>query len=149
MLQVREAKPEDIADIFFLLKEMHGETPLLPIDEAKVLTTINELLATGIVLVAERDGRIIGTTAAGRRTWWFSDKEVLGDYWTFVRKPNRRSKAAVLLIRELKRQAEIADLPLMMGVFTFDQVKRKNRLFRRHFLAVGETFVAGLERAGD
>ncbi len=139
------AVSEDVRGIYELLQEMHGELPMMPVNLAKSLAFIEHVLEKHFILVAEVDGAIVGSIGVGPDQWWFSDHWFLSDYWTYVSKPHRQSTIAVQLFDKIKQFADKTGLPLIMGVFSLEQVKRKNKLYRQHFKPMGETFFHGFE----
>ena len=146
---IRAAVRADVPQIFHLLQEMHRELPMMPVDLTKSLAFIDHVLETGFILVAEVDGRrIVGSIGVGPDQWWFSDRWFLADYWTYVSKGHRRSRIAVQMFTKIKEFADRTSMPLMMGVFSIDQVNRKNKLYRKHFKSMGEIFFHGLDCKG-
>lgn len=145
---IRAAVSADIPGVFRLLQEMHRELPMMSVDDPKALAFIEHLLETGFILVAEADGKIVGSIGIGPQQWWFSDDWFLADYWTFVSKDSRRSQIAPEMLTRIKEFADKAGMPLMMGIFSLEQVKRKNKLYRKHFKPMGEVFFHGLDMEG-
>ncbi len=154
-VEIRGATQADVPELVFLLKEFHDEMPMLPLSHERLVMTISQLLKEGMIFLAittgrDGQGQIVGSIGLGPREWWFSDSVTLSDYWTYVRKGWRRTRAGHELLRAARDFADRASLPLVMGIFTFDQVDRKNKLFRRYLTPVGESFAHGLEYAtGD
>ncbi len=127
--------------VFHLLQEMAAELPAdMPVNHTNVLQKIDELFTNGLILVAERDGKIVGSIGVGPKQWWFSDRWFLGDDWIFVSEKHRKSRIAVQMLRKIKEFADKTGLPLGVSVFSFNQVSRKSKLFRRYFTPVGETY---------
>ena len=44
------------------------------------------------------------------------------------------------MLRKIKEFADKSGMPLGVGIFSFNQVSRKSKLFRRFFTPVGETY---------
>ena len=62
---IRRADANDIQEVYELLSAMHDgtETYTSPMSESKVLHMIKHMIDKGIVLVAEKEGKIIGSQA--------------------------------------------------------------------------------------
>ena len=145
---IRAAIREDVPQIYDLLQEMHRELPMVEVDLPKSLTFIGDLLETGFILVAEVDGKIVGSIGVGPQQWWCSYRWLLYDYWTFVSKDYRQSQVIILMFEKIKEFVDKTGLLLIMGIFSVEQVKRKNKLYRKHFKPMGELFVYGLDMEG-
>lgn len=137
---VRRARPQDAPELFLLLLDMHAEMGIDPIDRGKVLREVVHAIEHGVVLIVERDGRIIGSLGAIRSSFWYSSAPRLFERWTYVSPPWRRSRIAADLIREFLREA---DMPVAAGVITTKDAERKSALLRRFYKPVGEMFVGG------
>ena len=147
--KIRVAVRADLTQIYELLREGHDrEMPMIPIDRLKALKFIARVLETGVILVAVVNGKIVGSIGVIPDQWWFSDRWFLREYWTYVSPAHRRSRIAVKLIKQIKKFADKARMPLMIGVFSYNQAKRKNKLYRKHFKPMGEFFLHGLDKEG-
>ena len=139
----RVGREEDIADIYDLLMAMHKEVGLVPVDKMKTLRKIVEVIENGMAFLAFADKRLVGSVGIAPANFWYSTSTHLQDYWTFVRPGFRKSRIAYNLLKRTKGFASKASIPLAIGVFSPDQAKRKNAMFRRLFNPVGEMFVEG------
>lgn len=138
---IRTARRDDLMQVFHLGREFGAELPsYMPLDETKALQTIDRVFKEGLIIVAEVDGKIVGSIGLIARQWWFSDRWFLGDNWIFVSKDHRKSRIAIQMLKRAKQFADKTGLPLFVDIFSFNQVKRKNRLFRRYFTPIGEGF---------
>jgi len=143
----RTATQDDAPEILVLLSELHEELPLPKLEPGIALNFIRKVITDGYCAVAHtHDGDLAGSIGLSVDRWWFADSYYMSDYWTFVRKRYRRSRAAVTMFRHVKSFADKAEIPLLVGIFTRDQQKRKNALYRRHFDVMGEMFTYGLRR---
>src|SRR5690606_7256198 len=79
---VRLATQDDAPKIFDLLKLMHAEVGLAPMAPDKVVRRMVAAIDGGFVLVAERDGDIVGSIGLVVDSWWYSDRQLLRDLWT-------------------------------------------------------------------
>lgn len=135
---IRRARPQDAPELFLLLAEMHAETGIDAMDRGKVLREVVGAIEHGLVLVAERDGRMVGSIGAVYGSFWYSSERRLFDRWTYVAPAQRRSRIVFNLIRAFMREA---DAPVAVGITTAKDAERKNALFRRFFTPIGEMFI--------
>ena len=110
---------------------MHAENGLGALNMEKALGVITDVFRNGIVLVAEDDGKPIGTVGAKINSWWYSDDEYVSDYWTFVVPVARKTTAAIRLISALRETAKAMKLPLVTGPVTPIEPEEKCRFYRR------------------
>ncbi len=151
-VKCRVAVRTDIAGIFRLLKSQEteiGPWNVFTPDYAKALGFIAELLEVGIILVAEMDGKIVGSVGAGPQEFFFSRDVFLCDYWTIVHKDYRRSTVASELLVKLKEFQEKVGIPLLVGVFSVVRSQAKMALYRRHFEPMGAVYAKGFIDTGD
>lgn len=150
-ITVRPATLEDADDILVLLTELDQELKgfVPPMDHATTLMHIRQLTQNGFVVVARTaDGRLAGSIGLGIDRWWSNkDYYYMSDFWTFVGKGFRRTKAAAKMFRAIKDFSDRAEIPIIMGIFTRHQQARKNTLYRRHFDVMGEMFTYGFKGA--
>lgn len=136
---IRRAAPEDVAALWPLLMAAHAEQGLFALSPGKVARTLGEAIDDGRVLVAEKDGALIGTFAWAVTTLHYSDEPFIADLWMYVAPAHRRSMAAVRLRNALKAEARKRGLPLVAAVFG----KRTDgaRLFGAGFVRAGALFL--------
>lgn len=118
MADYRRAYPEDLPAIVALAEEMHAETSFRTLSfskskaAAEVLSCI--LNPDMLVLVGEKDGRILGMIAAYLDKPYFSEDLVVYDHIWYVGKEGRGSMVGPRL---LKHVAEWARLCRAKAVF--------------------------------
>lgn len=118
MANYRRAYPEDLPAIVALAEEMHAETSFRTLSfskskaAAEVLSCI--LNPDMLVLVGEKDGRILGMIAAYLDKPYFSEDLVVYDHIWYVGKEGRGSMVGPRL---LKHVAEWARLCRAKAVF--------------------------------
>jgi len=118
MANYRRAYPEDLPAIVALAEEMHAETSFRSLSfskskaAAEVLSCI--LNPNMLVLVGEKDGRILGLIAAYLDKPYFSEDLVVYDHIWYVGKEGRGSMVGPRL---LKHVAEWARLCRAKAVF--------------------------------
>ena len=144
-MQAVRATRNDARDIFRLLMEMYEDVGMAGLSGVKVANTINTLLDNGaIFIVRDAKDELVGSIGVNRQSFWYSEDDHFADYWTYVRKNARKSRAIFLLLNAVRDHARCQGLPLFMGVLTPKDAERKNRLFRRYMTPVGELFAEGI-----
>ena len=100
-MEIRKATIYDIRQIYDMLIEMHSQIAikLSPIKPEKLFLTIKMALEEGIVFVAEKGNRIVGSIAGLISSDWWSEKEFLKDLWFYVFPENRKSSIAIKLVK--------------------------------------------------
>jgi hypothetical protein len=77
---IRRAVPEDVSELHKMLIDMYSriEIPASPLSENKILAVIKATMEKGIVIVAEVEGKIIGSLGGVASCDWWSDEKTLG-----------------------------------------------------------------------
>lgn len=109
---IRDARIEDIPQIVLLGEKFytasHGNSDI-PFDRKDVTTMLwdNIHADQGIMLVEEREGRIVGMICGVIFTWYFNSKYKSGQelFW-YVKPEYRRTTVGVRLIKELEQRAK-------------------------------------------
>ncbi len=148
---IREARHDDIVSILKLGEQMHAESKFSahPWAEGRV----ESLLVNGIddpytlVLVAEREGAIIGGFAGYITPHWAVDALTAGDYWLFVAPEHRGGLDAVVMLRKYTKWARSHTVPddlITLGITTHVNVEQSARLYAIcGFAADGPLFALG------
>ena len=126
---IRRAGRDDAAALWPLLMAAHAEQGLFSLSPGKVSHTLNEAIDDGRVLVAEKDGALIGTFAWAVTTLHYSDDPFISDLWM----------AAIRLCNALKAKARTRNLPLVAAVF--GKRTEGERLFGADFAKAGALFL--------
>lgn len=151
-IMIRIAVRTDVTDICRLIRseqEEQGPWSAFTPDYAKALGFIAELLESGIILIAEMEGRVVGSIGVGPQEFWFSRDIFLCDYWTIVHKDYRRTNVANEMFKKLKQFQERVGIPLLIGLFSVVKTQSKMALYRRHFEPMGAVYAQGFVKAGD
>lgn len=140
-IKVRRAEPKDIVNIAKLLKGGWNQQTLkfAPIDDACGYKWILSILEEGFVVVADLNGRIIGTACAEpyRPHWshtWLMDMAFL-----YVLPSFRRDGVAEKLIQAVTNFADKHGAGLTFGIETLDKPLIKDRLLK----IAGWTYTGG------
>jgi len=143
-LILRLATVEDLSDIYMMLLIMHSETidGTSPVNSEKLTSVISDALHRGVVIVAEVDGKIVGSIAGMETSDWWSDKLYLADLWFFVYKVHRKSKAAIKLVRSFLEVGREAKVTVKLGHVYSGDIDRKDNFYERLGMAkVGSLYM--------
>lgn len=103
------------------------------IDRELVVERIGLVFSNGVCLLAEIDGRLVGTVGLlMERASWFTKDTVICDTWAFVVKEYRPLRVFAALMDECRNISKQAGLPLHFQIFTGVETDRKAKLFARH-----------------
>ena len=141
---LRLATVEDLSDIYMMLLIMHSETidGTSPVNSEKLTSVISDALHRGVVIVAEVDGKIVGSIAGMETSDWWSDKLYLADLWFFVYKEHRKSKAAIKLVRSFLEVGREAKVTVKLGHVYSGDIDRKDNFYERLGMAkVGSLYM--------
>ena len=99
---IRPAEIKDINRIVALGKEMHQEGLYKDIrfDSQKFVSTISYCMREGFAWVGEKDGLVVCGMLAGIQEYFFSTEKLTNDFGLFVSKEYRKSRLALLLIKQ-------------------------------------------------
>lgn len=142
-MSLRIATPSDATELIDMIVTMHTEAkfPIPPLDMDKVSGAISKAIQTGIVLVATKDKKIIGSIGGIVAEDWFSKNKVLGDLWFYVNKEERSSNTAVFLIKHFISAAKKAKLTVRLGHVYFGDLERKDKFYKKLGLTlIGQTY---------
>jgi len=143
-MDFRPATPDDMDALKELLREMHAENGLAPVNEEKAIATIEKVISDGMAILAERDGVLVGSVGLFPTKFWYSDTVYLADFWTYVRKDQRVTKTAMDLLRFVRVFAKETGLPIITGPVTPVDLERKTVFYRRAgFEPIGALFAEG------
>jgi len=140
-IKVRRAEPKDIVNVAKLLKSGWNQQTLqfAPIDDVCGYRWILSILEDGFVVVADLNGRIVGTSCASpyRPHWslqWLMDMSFL-----YVLPAFRRDGVAESLIQAVTNFADKHGAALTFGIETLDKPLIKDRLLK----IAGWTYAGG------
>ena len=116
-----------------MLIEMHNdaEIKLTSVNTEKLVNKINEALHQGVILIAQKDDKVVGSIGGVIVSDWWSDEKHLSDLWFYVSPSCRKSKAALLLSKGFIKIAKEAKLPVRLGHVFSGDVDRKDKFFER------------------
>jgi hypothetical protein len=85
-VECRRANLFDVSALTAMLIEMHNnaEVELTKVNTEKLVNKINEALHRGVVLVALKDNKIVGSIGGLVVSDWWSDEKHLSDLWFYV-----------------------------------------------------------------
>lgn len=67
----------------------------------RAMKTIYDTIRDGVVLVAERDGAIIGSIGMTHGPFWYADEDLFSELWFFIRPEHRDGRALELIAAEI------------------------------------------------
>ena len=143
-MQVLRAGANEISALYVMLKEMHSntETDVAPIDEYKLVSKINEVVHKGLVLVSVKDNIITGSIGGMTTSDWWSNQPFLSDMWFYVTPLQRKSDAAISLIKAFIKVGKDAKLKVRLGHIYSGDLDRKDKFYERLGLVkAGSTYV--------
>jgi|TARA_R110000787_G_scaffold109661_2_gene218211 hypothetical protein len=132
-VECRRANLFDVSAITAMLIEMHNgaEIKLTSVNTEKLVNKINEALHQGVILIAQKDDKVVGSIGGLIVSDWWSDEKHLSDLWFYVSPSCRKSKAALLLSKGFIKIAKEAKLPVRLGHVFSGDVDRKDKFFER------------------
>lgn len=142
---VHGAGPSDLPELMRLLRAMHAESGLMPLDESYAADVFTGALSRkeGIVGVIRGEGSEIRAAMFLLITrYWYTSKFHLEELFNFIDKPWRKSNYADALIRYAQHSAKQLGIPLVIGVLTNNRMEAKVRLYRRRLgMPAGAVFI--------
>lgn len=141
---LRAATIEDLSELYAMLMVMHSGTVdgTSPINSEKIKTAINNVLHRGAAIVAEVDGKIVGSIGGMQTSDWWSDKLYLADLWFFVYKEHRKSRAALRLVKSFLEIGQNTNIKVKLGHVYSGDIDRKDNFYERLGMAkVGSLYM--------
>lgn len=135
------ATTDDLQEVCDLLRVMHAENGVGRVNEAKALGVISQRINDGGCMITRQQGRVVGSVAVYKNTWWYSDELVFFDQWFFVHPDFRNSGHAVRLIAALKQACRNTRTPLVLSVGTTVDALSKLKFFKKHLTPFGGSFL--------
>jgi hypothetical protein len=132
-VECRRANLFDVSAITAMLVEMHNnaEIKLTKLNTEKLVNKINEALHRGIIFVVHDDNNIVGSIGGMVVSDWWSDETHLSDLWFYVSPSQRKSNAAMLLVKNFIKLSKEAKLTVRLGHVFSGDVERKDKFFER------------------
>ena len=143
---IRRAVPEDVSEIHKMLIDMYSriEIPASPLSEKKVLDVVKSAMEKGIVIVAEVEGKIIGSLGGMANSDWWSEQKHLSDIWFYVSPDKRNSRAAVKLVKCFIKIGKEIKMKVKLGHYYSGDIERKDKFFNRlGFVKTGSLYTEG------
>jgi len=143
---IRRAVPDDIPEVYKLLIAMHDgvKIPVGEISEGKLLHMIKHMIEKGIVLLAVKDGKIVGSQAGKFSSDWWSEEKFFADIWFFVHPDSRKSRAAIKLVKCFIKIGKELKVRVKLGHVYSGDIDRKDEFFNRlGFVKAGSLFTEG------
>lgn len=149
---VRLAGPDDAVEIWRLFLQAHNENGLFTLAPEKVTWFLSRALCPetipdgdtgprGVIGVIGPVGKLEGLVFLTIGQYWYSNDWHLEEYIIYTDPEHRRSHHAEALVRWMKDQVEIQQMPLVTGIISNIRTEAKCRLYRRMLPKAGEFFV--------
>ena len=141
---IRKANALDISAITYMLSVMHKETELYvpTINSHKLVNKVNDIIHSGIVLVATEQNQLLGSIGGTISTDWWSDEQSLSDLWFYVYKDHRKSNIAKNMIVDFIKIGKEANMKIRLGHIFSGDLDRKDKFYERLGLVkAGSTYV--------
>ena len=99
---IRPAETRDLNAIITLAKEMHQEGLYkdIPFNSEVFIRTVSHCMREGFAWVGEKDGLVVCGMIATIGEYFFSKAKITSDLGLFVSKDHRKSRLALLLLKE-------------------------------------------------
>jgi len=99
---IRPAETRDLNAIITLAKEMHQEGLYkdIPFNSEVFIRTVSHCMREGFAWVGEKDGLVVCGMLATIGEYFFSKAKITSDLGLFVSKDHRKSRLALLLLKE-------------------------------------------------
>ncbi len=144
-LTIRLATDDDLMTVLMLVHKMGADYPI-PIDDSKVLSRVQDTIKQGLVLLVLKDMEVVATTGLIATDWWFSQDMFLRDVFTVIHPKHRSLSVFKALMEAVKELSDKMGLPVVMGVMTPTDTKRKIALYERYMDCWGATFTHGFNK---
>ena len=141
---IRKANALDISAITYMLSVMYKETELYvpTINSHKLVNKVNDIIHSGIVLVATEQNQLLGSIGGTIATDWWSDEQYLSDLWFYVYKDHRKSNIAKNMIVDFIKIGKEANMKIRLGHIFSGDLDRKDKFYERLGLVkAGSTYV--------
>ena len=135
------ATPADLPEVCDLLRVMHAENGIGKVHEAKALGVITSRINEGGCVLSRNKGKLVGSVAVYKSTWWYSEEVALFDQWFFVHPAHRTEGHAVRLIAALKQACRDSGMPLVFSVGSPIDALSKLKFFKKHLTPFGGSFL--------
>lgn len=144
---IRRATIGDHTGILNCLVKMLDElTDIYPGPNNAISTWINKNLVSGYVLVAEHNGKIIGTFAGSIVFFpWNDEMKILNEEWFFVDKDYRKGGIGIKIIDTVKEFANLHKISVKFDVMCDRDAEKKDRFFEMKGMTyLGGNFIYGM-----
>ena len=144
-MNIRRANLDDAFIILLLLKEMHEGTVInIPNIKLECLARkVDNVIKNGIVFVTyNNEGFITGSIGGIYASDWWSDEKHLSDLWFFVSKNYRKSRSALMLVKNFVNFAKSVKMSVRLGHVFSGDIERKDKFLERlGFKKAGSVYV--------
>lgn len=140
---IRQATVDDIPALLVLGKRMNNETSYKHVEYApdRVAATCQLMITSGFLMVAEKNGEVVGVMMGDVVTPWYTNERMGIDYALYIYPEHRNGLIAVRLIKKFEEWCiAMGATQIRPGIGTGD--KNVIRLYKSlGFKSVGEWFL--------
>jgi GNAT superfamily N-acetyltransferase len=138
---IRQAKPFDTVKVARLLIQAYDEPGNLypEPNELMVLNWVTEMMNEGFVVVAEKEGRVLGSVGVSNYRFPWSEKWYLSIDWMYVLKGFRDGGVFEALLKRLHAFADERKAPIYAGISSGNDPRLKDRMMQMK----GYTYLGG------
>lgn len=138
---IKRAKPLDVVKVARLLYQAYDEQEgMYPEpNELMVLNWVTGIMNEGHILIAEKEGRVIGSIGISNYRFPWSEKWYLYVDWLFVSKGFREGGVFEALMTALHSLADMNKAPIFGGISSGKDARLKDRMMKMK----GYTYLGG------
>lgn len=144
---IREANIFDHTGIMVsIIKWIDESSIAYPVPNRAMAGWVNNVLEKGYCVVAEEDGRIVGTMGMTFTKFPWNDKEwIMNNEWLHVDIGHRKGGTARKILDKVLDFAKEKNIPLTMGIINGVDLRKKERFMKMTgALHLGGNFAYGL-----
>lgn len=124
---IRTAEPSDWPLLKPIFIRYHAELGMAPLNLEKFRALIMRQIALDLVLVAERDGEVIGGLGLVESAWAYSDFTFLSDCFLYILPESRGGPELGELVAAAKGIAEAFEIPCYLTILDEGRAGRRGR----------------------
>lgn len=141
---IRTAEPEDWPVLEPILRQFHAESGMAPLDIDKLRAFTLQQIKRDLVILAERDGVVIGGLGLVEDVWYYSQWSFLRDFFCYIVPEARGGGEFRELTDAAEGIAEAFEEPIFIAVLN---EKRASRRIANVFGWVPAGYIVKLGRA--
>jgi hypothetical protein len=121
---------EECRAIYRFLVALHAEAGfpahIAQPNYGKAMQGIYDAIKDGVVLLAEKDGEIVGSFGGHIFPIWYADQDIIGERWFYVKPEHRTGEVLKPLLAELYALSEDLQVPVSITIANFHRNRAPN-----------------------